>query len=549
MPESEAKIMTVSSVSPLTTPAGSYSTHPFHGLDVNWLLATRAETRRTHPFLIWEPFVGPRRTWTYAQFRHDVLKLAAGLQARGVRAGERVLVHLDNAPELELAWFACHHIGAVIVTTNTRSAGPEIAYYTEASGAVAAITQPELASVVADHAKGIRWLAVTDYLADGTPANSVALPERALRFSALASGDPSTLTPLPADPMRPGSVQFTSGTTSRPKPVLWTHANALWGARQSAVHEGLRPDDVHQVVLPSFHTNARTYSILPTLWVGGTVVLQPRFSASRFWDVALRNKTTWHSSVPFCFKALSQQPQPDAHFIRMIGASANNPPFAAFFGVPVLGWWGMTETITQPIVGDAHMPNRPLTTGRPAAGYEIRIVDDDGQPVKPGETGHLHCRGTRGLQMFSEYMGNAQATADSFTADGWFLTGDRMTLLGDGNLLFADRDKDMLKVGGENVAASEIERVIQPVAGVREVAIVAQKHAMLDEVPVAFVIPDGDMPSDKHADLTARIMAACGTALADFKRPRAVHIVSEMPRSTLEKVNKAELRKGLPVLT
>ena len=179
--------------------------HPFHGLDVNWLVDSRAETRGAHPFLVWEPFAGERRTWTYAQFRADVLQVAAGLQAKGVTAGDRVLVHLDNAPELELLWFACHRIGAVIVTTNTRSAGPEIAYYTEASGAVAAVTQPELASLVADHAKGIRWLAVTEHMADGAPANEAKLPERALRFSALL-GDASRMTKLSPDPTRPGSV-------------------------------------------------------------------------------------------------------------------------------------------------------------------------------------------------------------------------------------------------------------------------------------------------------------------------------------------------------
>ena len=530
----------------MTTPHADV--HPFHGLDVNWLVDVRAETRAEHPFLIWEPFVGARQVWTYAAFRRDVLRVAAGLVARGIKPGDRILVHLDNAPELELLWFACHRVGAVIVTTNTRSAGPEIAYYTEASGAVAAITQPELAGLVAEHAKGIRWLAVTEHMADGTPAHDAKLPERAERFSRLLAGDPATLPKLAADPWRAGSVQFTSGTTSRPKPVLWTHANALWGARQSAIHQGLTDADVHHVVLPSFHTNARTYSILPSMWAGGSVVLQPRFSASRFWDVALRNKTTWHSSVPFCFKALSARPMPSKHHIRMIGASANNPPFAAFFGVPVLGWWGMTETITQPIVGDCRVPNRPLTTGRPAPGYGIRILDDDGRPVKSGETGHLQCLGTRGLQMFQAYMGNDSATRESFTADGWFITGDRMTLLEDGNLLFADRDKDMLKVGGENVAASEIERVIMPVKGVREAAIVAQKHAMLDEVPVAFVIPESDLPASAHAALTAAILAACKAALADFKQPRAIHIVAEMPRSTLEKVNKAELRKGLGVM-
>jgi carnitine-CoA ligase len=521
--------------------------HPFAGCDVNWLVDLRAETHGAHPYLVWEPFEGERRVWSYAAFRHDVLRVAAGLTSRGVAAGDTVLVHLDNCPELELLWFACHRIGAVIVTTNTRSAGPEIAYYAEASGAVAAITQPELASLVATHAKSIRWLAVTEHTVDGAPSADAGLPAKVERFSALY-GDASTVASLPVDPWRAGSVQFTSGTTARPKAVLWTHGNALWGARASAVHEGLVQSDVHHVVLPSFHTNARTYSILPTLWVGGTVVLQPRFSARRFWDVALRNRCTWHSSVGFCFKALSTHAVPDKHFFRMLGTSANDPPFAGFFGVPVIGWWGMTETITQGIIGAFHLPNRPLTTGRPASNYGIRILDDEEQPVKPGETGHLQCHGTRGIQLFSEYLGNPAATRDSFTDDGWFITGDRMTYATDGSLVFADRDKDMLKVGGENVAASEIERVIFGVAGVRECAVVAQRHKMLDEVPVVFVIAADDVPADAHARLADDILLACKRALADFKVPRAVHIVSEMPRSTLEKVHKAELRKTLPML-
>jgi carnitine-CoA ligase len=531
----------------IATDAVTQAISPFHGRDVNWLVDQRAATRGAHPFLIWEPFTGPQRIWTYAAFRTDVLRVAAGLMARGVTAGDRVLVHLDNCPELELLWFAAHRIGAVIVTTNTRSAGPEIAYYAEASGAVAAITQPELAERVAANARGIRWLAVTEHLADGTPAPDATLPERSERFSALLAGDPATVPHLPADPWRHGSVQFTSGTTARPKAVLWTHGNALWGARVSAIHETLTASDVHHVVLPSFHTNARTYSILPTMWVGGTVVLQPRFSASRFWDVALRNRSTWMSSVAFCFKALAAQPTPKTHHFRMLGTSANQPPFTDIFGVPVIGWWGMTETITHGIIGDAHLPDRPLTTGRAASNYGIRILDDNGRGVQSGETGHLECHGTRGLQLFSEYVDNPQAMRDSFTGDGWFKTGDRMTLAVDGSLIFADRDKDMLKVGGENVAASEIERVVQGISGVRECAVVAQKHKMLDEIPVVFVITHADLPAGQHADLSARILAACTLALADFKVPRAVHIVPEMPRSTLEKINKAELRKTLPI--
>jgi crotonobetaine/carnitine-CoA ligase len=283
------------------------------------------------------------------------------------------------------------------------------------------------------------------------------------------------------------------------------------------------------------------------MWVGGTVVMQPKFSARRWWDVALRNRCTWASTLPFFLKALMQNEIPRHHF-RMFGNAVNEPPFDQVFGVRTVGWWGMTETVSQGIIGDGLLRNRPMSTGRPAAGYGIRILRDDMQtPVEPGETGHLQCQGTRGIQIFAEYLNNPQAMRDSFTDDGWFITGDRVTLDADGMITFADRDKDMLKVGGENVAASEIERVIALVPGVHECAVVAQKHRMLDEVPVAFVIPAPGVPVEGNNALPAAILAECGAKLADFKRPRQVFLVSEMPRSTLEKVHKLELRKRLPV--
>lgn len=519
--------------------------NPFAGRDVNWLLDFRAETRADHPFLIWEPFEGKRAVWTYRQFRDRVLRVAAGLTRRGICAGDYVLLHLDNSPEMEFLWFACARIGAVAVTTNARSAGEELAYFADHCNAVAAITQPELAELVARHAKRIRWLAVTERLAGGGEPPASLRPGAESSFSNL-DGDPADLRGLEPDPWRHSSVQYTSGTTSRPKGVLWTHGNALWGARTSAVHENLSENDTHLVMMPSFHTNARTYSILPTLWVGGTVVLMPKFSASRFWDIAIRNRCTWASTLPFFLKALAEQPVPQ-HDFRMFGMAANETPFDQVFGVRSIGWWGMTETVSQGIVGDALLRNRSMTTGRPATGYGIRILRSDRTPVAPGETGHLECWGVRGIQIFLEYLNNPKATEDSFTPDGWFITGDRVRLETDGYITFADRDKDMLKVGGENVAASEIERVIALVPGVHEAAVVGQRHRMLDEVPVAFVIPAPALGLTARASLPQQVIADCKAKLADFKVPRAVFVVDEMPRATLEKIHKAELRKRLPV--
>ena len=171
-----------------------------------------------------------------------------------------------------------------------------------------------------------------------------------------------------ADPLAPCSVQYTSGTTSRPKAVLWTHANALWGAKVNAAHQDLHAGDVHQTYLPLFHTNALAYSMLASLWVGATCVIQPRFSASRFWRVALEHGCTWTSTIPFCMKALLEHEIPKDHKFRLWGTAVNDPPPFAVFGVKIIGWWGMTETITHGIVGEVDQPNTPMSIGRAARG-------------------------------------------------------------------------------------------------------------------------------------------------------------------------------------
>ncbi len=514
-------------------------THVFTGLDVPWLVDVQAARWGDKPFLVWEPFDGQRAVLSYAEFAHRTRAVAAGLAARGVRTGESVIIHLDNCPEFLVAWYACARVGAMAVTTNARSSASELEYFAGHCGAVAAITQPALVDVVAKGVAGAKWIAVTDTDNGAAPAHPVSPADS---FSALAA-DPAGFTGRRPDAALPVGVQYTSGTTSRPKGVVWTHANALWGAKVNAAHEGLRDDDVHLTYLPLFHCNAASYSVLASLWAGATVVLQPRFSASRFWDVSVRNKATWTSIVAFAIKALRDQPVPDDHRYRMWGNGFCDAPTDAHFRVRSLGWWGMTETITHGIVGDALHPNTPMTCGRPASEYEIRVVDDAGAEAAPGETGNLLIRGLPGLSLFAGYLHDEKTTEDSYDDDGYFVTGDRVTVLDDGHIRFADRAKDMLKVGGENVAASEVERVIATVPGVREVAIVGRPHAMLDETPVAFVVTDG--AADAGAGLDAVILAACAEQLAAFKVPTEVRFVDDLPRATLGKVAKAELRKQL----
>lgn len=509
--------------------------NPFNGWDMRVLLENQACIRGDHSFLVWEPFEGSGKTWSYAQFAYDTARLAAGMAKRGVSKGDFVLVHLENSPEFLLAWFACARLGAVAVTTNTRSAGEELRYYTENAGASYAITQPKFADLIAANCPDLKWIAITRTDASGAP--SPAPPD--LAFDDLY-GDATDVPARAPDPAAPLCVMYTSGTTSRPKGVVWTHTNGLWASRGSAFHEGLVPGDIHQVVLPMFHMNAMSCQVLPTFWVGGTIVLQPRFSASRFWGVAIRNRCTWSSVVPFCVSALADQEVP-AHNFRAWGAGINGI-YDKKFRVRSLGWWAMTETVTLGIIGSVLHDDTPMTMGRPSPLYEIAILDPSGNGVEPGHAGELRVRGLPGISIFDHYLNNMEVTESSFDDEGFFITGDRCRLNEDGTMTFQDRIKDMLKVGGENVAASEVERVIMGVPGVAEVAVVGRPHRMLDEAPVAFIIAsEGSDP----AQLEKAVEAACVSGLADFKRPHEIRIVENFPRSNLEKIAKAKLRDQL----
>lgn len=510
--------------------------NPFAGRDMPALLEDQARIRGDHPFLIWEPFEGSSQRWSYAEFAYDSACLAAGLAKRGIKKGDFVLIHLENCPEFLLAWFACARLGAVAVTTNTRSAGEELRYYADNASVRCAITQPKFADLIATNCPDLEWVAITASDA-GTGPQMPQPPD--MSFDALFA-DASDLPARAPDPTAPLCVMYTSGTTSRPKGVVWTHANGLWAARGSAIGEGLVPADIHHVVLPMFHMNAMSCQVLCTFWVGGTLVLQPRFSASRFWDVALRNKCSWGSIVPFCASALMEQDVPK-HSFHWWGAGINGI-YDAHFKLRSLGWWAMTETVTLGIIGSVRYEDTPMTMGRPTPGYEIAILNSEGQGVVPGESGELRVRALPGVSLFDGYLNNAEVTESSFDDQGFFITGDRCRLNEDGTITFQDRIKDMLKVGGENVAASEVERVITGVAGVAEVAVVAKPDRMLNEVPVAFVIAaDGA----NKAALEGNIEDACIQSLADFKRPREIRIVEEFPRSNLEKIAKAKLRDQL----
>jgi crotonobetaine/carnitine-CoA ligase len=508
--------------------------HPFFGMDAASLLRERAGQHGDRPFLIWAPFESAEQTWSWTRFEDDVARLAGGLRRRGVKSGDRIFIQLENCPETLIARFACAWIGAIAVLANPALTAPETRDLVEASGSRAAITQPRLRDALASQ-PGLEWVAVTATDAGAPPARSVSNEES---FTSLMH---ERATPRAPDPLAPAMILFTTGTTSRAKGVVWTHANLLWGARMSAMQQCMREEDVYHVFLPLFHVVGFSWSFLGAFFAGARVVLQPRFSGTRFWDAAIAHRATLSSQVKFTSNVLSQN-LPPQHYFRQWTTANHTPAFARRFGLREVSAWGMTEMVAQGLVGDPWSAQPARTVGRPSLAYRIHIEDDSGRPVAPGETGHLFVTGVRGLSIFREYDGNDAATAEAFDERGRFITGDRVTLLENGWVEFADRTKDVIKVGGEGVSGGEVETCIAQVAGVREVAVVGKPDETWGEMIVAFVIPVAG--ADASA-LREDVAGHCAASLAKFKRPADIRIVDDFPRIGFGKIAKVKLREML----
>ena len=510
--------------------------YQFNGQDVAWLIDHWATAKADSPFLIWEPKDGGTKTWTYAEFAAATRAVAAGLSAKGVGVGSAVLIHADNCPEAVIAWYAVARLGGISVTTNTRSVAAEVSYFVEHSGAIGAITQPKYAALVQEAGPDLQWVLTT---ADdsGVPA---AEGSQLDPFDTLlaATGEVPDLEP---DPLRPVGILFTSGTTSKPKAVVHTHGNVLWAAKVNPTNIDFRGDDVYLAYLPFFHVNTQSWAIWSVLGTGGTVVLQPKFSASRFWEVIGAHNVTHISLIPFVFRAIGAEPIPE-HTVRVGVFGLIMPMLDAWLGMRVLAAYGMTELVTHCVHSNPYEAYPDMAMGKVSPGYEWMVVNHEtGRPAEIGEMGELWIRGVRGISVFLEYLNNAEANEKMFSEDGWCRTGDIVRLGEGGNVFYCDRDKDALKVGGENVSAREVEDVCRTVPGIEDIAVVAKSHEMLDMVPVAFVIRNAFAgPED---EMGPAIIDACTANLADFKVPRAVYFVDEFPTAELGKISKKDLRE------
>jgi acyl-CoA synthetase (AMP-forming)/AMP-acid ligase II len=340
----------------------------------------------------------------------------------------------------------------------------------------------------------------------------------------------------------------TSGTTGRPKLVPLTESQLLRAAARIASHHALTPLDRGYSPLPLFHVNAQVVGILSAFVAGGSLVVDDRFHASRFWAAAEDFEVSWLNLVPAILGILGEgAPPAEAATWRVRFARSASAPlplavqdrFEATSGIGVLETYGMTEAASQITANPLlRSRRRPGSAGRPI-GVAVRIVGADGGELPPGETGAVEIRGP---QVIGAYLGPGRAPIPARGPDGWLHTGDLGFCDSDGFLYLAGRSDDVINRGGEKVNPREIEEVLLSDPHVRAAAVVGRPHRLLGEECVAYVATDPGYASSSPDRLAGELLDRCGQALSPHKQPVSVIVVDALPARPTGKPDRRALR-------
>jgi crotonobetaine/carnitine-CoA ligase len=333
---------------------------------------------------------------------------------------------------------------------------------------------------------------------------------------------------------------------------MLSHRSMASEADSVASYWAARPDDVFLGVLPLFHVNAQLVTMLPALASGARLVLARSFSAGGWIDLVRRHGVTISSIVGTQVRMIMATPeQPDDHdtALRCVPYGLNVPPamwagFERRFGAPLCNIYGLTEAVAVATAAPVHGDRRIPSVGRPGRGRAVGIFDDDGKELPPGAEGEIRIRGERGVSLMVGYHRRPEETAEVLHGD-WLRTGDLGRLDEEGYLYFVDRAKDIIKRAGENVSASEVERVLSEFPGVAEAAVVGRPDPIRDEAVVAFVVPAAGGAIDTPTLDVAALDAYCRGQLARFKVPEEYLVVEALPKTSIGKIEKKALRQRL----
>lgn len=454
-----------------------------------------------------------RASFDNVAFPARVVRAAAALAGQGVGAGDVVALVLPNCAEFVVALFAAWRLDAAVTPVNP------------------ALTDGEVAYQVADSAARL-------LVGDRTVPGVTTIPVSALD----ESGEETPRDDLPSDERSLALLIYTSGTTGRPKGVMLDHANLSAMCAMCVTAVQLTAEDHCLLILPLFHVNGIVVSVLSPLIAGGRTTVADRFSPTNFFRVVEAARPTYFSAVPAIYAMLSALPeeeQPDLSSLRVAVCGAAPMPaelldrFEQRYGVAVVEGYGLSEGTCASTINPVDGRRKPGTVGLPLPGQDVAVMAPDGGIVQDGSAGEVVVRGPNVMR---GYLNRPEETAKTLV-DGWLRTGDVGRFDEDGYLVLVERIKDMIIRGGENIYPKEIESVLYTHPAVLEAAVVGRPDEVLGEVPVAHV----SLRPRAGADVD-ELERLCAAQLSAYKRPVTIHIVPDLPKNSVGKIDKLVLR-------
>ncbi|HEY5054082.1 MAG TPA: long-chain fatty acid--CoA ligase [Solirubrobacterales bacterium] len=464
---------------------------------------------------------------TYAELDDRSARLATLLREKGLTPGDRVGLMLPNVPEFPIAYYGALRAGGVVVPMNVLLKRREIAFYLDDSGA-------ELL---------LAWHGFAGEACDGAgDAGAEPIEVEPAAFAATLAELEPTPGLVDTDEQDTAVILYTSGTTGKPKGAELTHANLFRNADVSSrTTSEIAAGDVVFGGLPLFHSFGQTVAMNASLAVGACLTLVPRFDPGEALETMQRDGVTHFYGVPTMFGALLHHPERESYdtstLRNCITGGASMPVevlrgFEQAFDAIVLEGYGLSET--SPVSSSNHpeMERKPGSIGTPIEGVEMRVVDENDEPVPQGEVGEIVIRGHN---IMKGYWQRPDATEEAMRG-GWFHSGDMAKTDEDGYFYIVDRKKDLIIRGGYNVYPREVEEVLYEHPKIREAAVVGVPHDEWgEEIGAAIVLHEGEelAPEEVSAYVKERIAA--------YKYPRLVWFVDELPKGPTGKILKREI--------
>ncbi len=516
------------------------------------------ERKGRRHFLTFQNRVGDVFEYTYAAFDEDVNRIANVFLDLGIEKGDHVALHLHSSPEFLMCLFGLAKIGAVAVPINEQYLADEAEYILENSDAICVVVEPlfyetyqELLArghyfpkgVVVARAGTESPRSNIDFSSIYTPLGTVEEGQQGIYDFWMMRCEQSAILrdscELASDD--PVQIIYTSGTTSRPKGVVLTHANMVFSGLYGDWEVSLRGSDRVLTSMPACHSNFQLAALMPVITAGASLIIIEKYSATRFMKQIRHYKATVIQCVAMMLRTLLLQPvdpEEKNHCVREVLyfipiTDAEKEEFEQRFNMRIMNTYGSTESIgwaiTDPPVGARNWPS----VGRAGLGYKARICDMNDNELPPGEVGEIQIKGERGRSVMLEYYNNPEATENTFSIDGWLKTGDQGYQDDNGWFYFVDRKVNMVKRSGENISTTELEEILEQHPAIAEAAVIGVPDPIRDQAIKAFVrfAPGESMT-------LAEVEQYCKDHMASFKVPTFYEVVEDFPRTCSMKIEK-----------